>query len=34
VQVIMIFLAIVIGTSVSNFIIDLLQFSTQIKYLF
>lgn len=29
-----IFLAIVIGTSVSNFIIDLLQFSTQIKYLF
>ncbi|EGQ1620845.1 DUF1146 domain-containing protein [Staphylococcus pseudintermedius] len=34
VQVIMIFLAIVIGTSVSNFIIDLLQFSTQIKYSF
>ncbi|ARJ50267.1 DUF1146 family protein [Staphylococcus lutrae] len=34
VQVIMIFLAILIGTSVSRFIIDLLRFSTQIKYLF
>ncbi|RIO44066.1 DUF1146 family protein [Staphylococcus nepalensis] len=33
VQVCMIFLAILIGTSVSNFIVDLLQFSTQIKYL-
>ena len=33
VQICMIFLAILIGTSVSNFIVDLLQFSTQIKYL-
>ncbi|QLK86504.1 DUF1146 family protein [Staphylococcus sp. 17KM0847] len=34
VQVVIIFLAIVIGAGVSNFVIDLLQFSTQIKYLF
>ncbi|CAD7359186.1 MULTISPECIES: DUF1146 family protein [Staphylococcus] len=34
VQVIMIFAAILLGTSVSNFIIDLLHFSTQIRYLF
>lgn len=33
VQVLLIFLAIVIGAGVSNFIIDLLQFSTQLKYL-
>ncbi|HLR18770.1 MAG TPA: DUF1146 family protein [Staphylococcus sp.] len=33
VQVCMIFLAILLGTAVSNFIVDLLQFSTQIKYL-
>ncbi|MHD0382170.1 DUF1146 family protein [Staphylococcus simulans] len=33
VQVLIIFLAILIGTGVSNFIIDLLQFSTQLKYL-
>ncbi|WP_114602946.1 DUF1146 family protein [Staphylococcus sp. EZ-P03] len=33
VQVLMIFIAILIGTGVSNFIIDLLQFSTQIKYI-
>ncbi|MDN6160388.1 MAG: DUF1146 domain-containing protein, partial [Staphylococcus equorum] len=26
-------LAILLGTAVSNFIVDLLQFSTQIKYL-
>ena len=30
----MIFLAILMGTAVSNFIVDLLQYSTQIKYLF
>ena len=29
----MIFFAILLGTSVSNFIIDLLQFSTQLKYI-
>ena len=29
----MIFLAILLGTAVSNFLVDLLQFSTQIKYL-
>ncbi|UEX90693.1 DUF1146 family protein [Staphylococcus ratti] len=34
VQVAMIFVAILLGTSVSDFIIDLLQFSTQIQYLF
>lgn len=34
VQVIMIFAAFLLGTSVSNFIIDLLHFSTQIRYLF
>lgn len=33
VQVLIIFLAILIGTGVGNFIIDLLQFSTQLKYL-
>ncbi|SCT36924.1 DUF1146 family protein [Staphylococcus caeli] len=33
VQVCMIFLSILLGTAVSNFIVDLLQFSTQIKYL-
>ncbi|EHM71099.1 hypothetical protein SEVCU012_1224 [Staphylococcus pettenkoferi VCU012] len=33
VQVVMIFLAILLGTAVSNFIVDLLQYSTQIKYL-
>jgi len=33
VQICMIFLAILLGTAVSNFIVDLLQFSTQIKYL-
>lgn len=33
-QVCMIFLAILMGTAVSNFIVDLLQYSTQIKYLF
>ncbi|AVP35473.1 DUF1146 domain-containing protein [Staphylococcus felis] len=34
VQIIMIFSAVLIGTSVSNFLVDLLYFSTQIKYLF
>ncbi|MDN5611272.1 MAG: DUF1146 family protein [Staphylococcus equorum] len=33
VQICMIILAILLGTAVSNFIVDLLQFSTQIKYL-
>ncbi|MBF7021568.1 DUF1146 family protein [Staphylococcus kloosii] len=33
VQICMIFLAILLGTAVSNFIVDLLQFSTQVKYL-
>ncbi|UXU55660.1 DUF1146 family protein [Staphylococcus agnetis] len=33
VQVALIFIAILLGTSLSNFIIDLLQFSTQIQYL-
>ncbi|MDI0015750.1 DUF1146 family protein [Staphylococcus caprae] len=33
VQVCMIFVAILLGTSVSNFIVDLLQYSTQVKYL-
>ncbi|PTH55597.1 DUF1146 domain-containing protein, partial [Staphylococcus arlettae] len=33
VQICMIFIAIFLGTAVSNFIIDLLQFSTQLKYL-
>lgn len=33
VQVCMIFLAILLGTAVSNFIVDLLQYSTQVKYL-
>ena len=33
VQICMIFVAILIGTSVSNFIVDLLQYSTQVKYL-
>ncbi|RIL39415.1 DUF1146 family protein, partial [Staphylococcus equorum] len=32
VQICMIFLAILLGTAVSNFIVDLIQFSTQIKY--
>lgn len=34
VQVCLIFLAILLGTAVSNFLVDLLQFSTQVKYLF
>lgn len=34
VQVCLMFLAILLGTSVSNFLIDLLQFSTQVKFLF
>lgn len=34
VQICMIFLAILLGTSVSNFIVDLLQYSTQVKYIF
>ena len=33
IQICMIFLAILLGTAVSNFIVDLLQFSTQVKYL-
>ena len=33
VQICMIFVAILIGTSVNNFIVDLLQYSTQVKYL-
>lgn len=32
-QVCMIFVAILLGTAVSNFIVDLLQYSTQVKYL-
>lgn len=32
-QVCLIFVAILLGTAVSNFIVDLLQYSTQIKYL-
>ena len=34
VQVCLMFLAVVLGTAVSNFLIDLLQFSTQVKFLF
>ncbi|GGG96399.1 DUF1146 domain-containing protein [Staphylococcus pragensis] len=34
VQVCLIFMAILLGTAVSNFLIDLLQYSTQVKYLF
>lgn len=34
VQVALIFFSILLGTSMSNFINDLLQFSTQIQYLF
>ena len=34
VQVSLMFLAILLGTAVSNFLIDLLQFSTQVKFLF
>ncbi|MEB6610994.1 DUF1146 family protein [Staphylococcus borealis] len=34
VQVCLMFLAILLGTAVSNFLIDLLQFSTQVKFLF
>ena len=33
IQFCMIFFAILLGTSVSNFIIDLMQYSTQVKYL-
>ncbi|MCE5039286.1 DUF1146 family protein [Staphylococcus auricularis] len=33
VQVCMIFLAILLGTAVSNFLVDLLQYSTQLKYI-
>lgn len=33
-QVCMIFIAILLGTAASNFIADLLQYSTQVKYLF
>ncbi|MBI5975513.1 DUF1146 family protein [Staphylococcus canis] len=33
-QILMIFIAVLIGTAVSNFLVDLLYFSTQIKYLF
>ena len=33
VQVCMIFISILLGTAVSNFIVDLLQYSTQVKYL-
>ncbi|PTU85421.1 DUF1146 domain-containing protein [Staphylococcus pasteuri] len=33
IQICMIFFAILLGTSVSNFIIDLLQFYTQLKYI-
>ncbi|MBE2136447.1 DUF1146 domain-containing protein [Staphylococcus argenteus] len=32
-QVCLIFVAILLGTAVSNFIVDLLQYSTQVKYL-
>lgn len=34
VQVCLMFLAVLLGTAVSNFLIDLLQFSTQAKFLF
>ncbi|WP_085060562.1 DUF1146 family protein [Staphylococcus haemolyticus] len=34
VQVCLMFLAVLLGTTVSNFLIDLLQFSTQVKFLF
>ena len=34
VQVWLMFLAVLLGTAVSNFLIDLLQFSTQVKFLF
>ncbi|KGF26108.1 MULTISPECIES: DUF1146 family protein [Staphylococcus] len=34
VQVCLMFLAVLLGTAVSNFLIDLLQFSTQVKFLF
>lgn len=34
VQVCLMFLAVLLGTNVSNFLIDLLQFSTQVKFLF
>ncbi|BCU52840.1 putative integral membrane protein (TIGR02327 family) [Staphylococcus auricularis] len=33
VQVCMIFFAILLGTAVSNFLVDLLQYSTQLKYI-
>ena len=33
VQICMIFFFFLLGTAVSNFIVDLLQYSTQIKYL-
>lgn len=32
-QVLLIFMAILLGTSVSNFIVDLLQYSTQMKFI-
>ncbi|MCC3662463.1 DUF1146 family protein, partial [Staphylococcus haemolyticus] len=32
VQVCLMFLAVLLGTAVSNFLIDLLQFSTQVKF--
>ncbi len=34
VQVCLMFLAVLLGTAVSNFLIDLLQFSTQVNFLF
>ncbi|MCH4502414.1 DUF1146 family protein [Staphylococcus haemolyticus] len=34
VQVCLMFLAVLLGTAVSNFLIDLLEFSTQVKFLF
>lgn len=34
VQVCLMFLAVLLGTAVSNFLIDLLQFSIQVKFLF
>ncbi|EKU47157.1 DUF1146 family protein [Staphylococcus massiliensis] len=34
IQVCMIFIAILLGTSVSNFIVDLLKYSSQIQHLF
>lgn len=34
VQVCLMFLAVLLGTAVSNFLINLLQFSTQVKFLF